>query len=194
MKIVAITGTIGSGKTTLAKIVNKLGYVVYDVDGWVRRLYYKKSFISVIAENFPEVVNNGKVDKRKLRNIVFSDNKSLKKLESLIHPFLKEVLKHLIRKNHNYNDLFFIDIALLFEMGWEKYCDFIILANVDYEIQKQRVMKRDNISAEDFEKIIKVQMSNEEKSYFSDIIIDTNKPRNLLRSELINIIESINNG
>lgn len=87
MKLVAITGSIGCGKTTIAKIVGKLGYTVFDVDGWVRRLYFKKDFIKVIQEHFPAVAENGQVNKRALRNIVFSDNRQLKVLEGLIHPF-----------------------------------------------------------------------------------------------------------
>ncbi|MFR2533370.1 MAG: dephospho-CoA kinase, partial [Alphaproteobacteria bacterium] len=90
MKLAAITGSIGCGKTTLSKIVRRLGYVVYDIDGWVRRLYYQKDFIKVIAAHFPEVMEGEKVNKRKLRNLVFGDNARLKVLESLIHPFLKQ--------------------------------------------------------------------------------------------------------
>ena len=81
--------------------------------------------------------------------------------------------------------------ALLFEMGWDKYCDFIIVADVDYEIQKQRVMKRDKVSADDFDKINNVQMDNKKKIELADIVINTNKPKNLLRSELIKIIERL---
>lgn len=98
MKLVAITGSIGCGKTTIAKIVGKLGYTVFDVDGWVRRLYFKKDFIKVIQEHFPAVAENGQVNKRALRNIVFSDNRQLKVLEGLIHPFCAKPSKTLFVK------------------------------------------------------------------------------------------------
>ena len=133
MKLAAITGSIGCGKTTLSKIVRRLGYVVYDIDGWVRRLYYQKDFIKVIAAHFPEVMEGEKVNKRKLRNLVFGDNARLKVLESLIHPFLKQTLMSVRRRNARRADLFFMDVALLFEMGWDKYCDYIVVADVDYE-------------------------------------------------------------
>lgn len=193
MKLVAITGSIGCGKTTLAKIVKSLGYTVYDVDGWVRRFYFHKNFIKVIEQHFPEVVHENHVDKRALRNIVFSDKEKLEELESLIHPFLKEELKENIRKNAGKDDLFFLDVALLFEQGWDKYCDFIIVAHVDYETQKKRVMLRDNVSAEDFDKINNVQLSNESKMLLSDVVIETNRTKNLLKVELINIIQGIEN-
>lgn len=191
MKLVAITGSIGCGKTTIAKIVEKLGYTVFDVDGWVRRLYFKKDFIKVICKHFPAVEENGQVNKRALRNIVFSDNKQLKVLEGLIHPFLRETLKDVIRKNACRDDIFFIDVALLFEMGWDKYCDFILVADVDYEIQKKRVMNRDKVTAEDFDRINNVQLSNSYKINLADVVINTDKPKNLLKVEMINIIQGL---
>lgn len=191
MKIIAITGSIGCGKTTLAGLVKSLGHNVYDVDGWVRRLYYKKEFIEVIKTHFPEVAEAGKVNKRKLRNIVFNDSRKLKKLESLIHPFLRKTLKQLLRRNHYYDDLYFIDVALLFEMGWDKYCDCIIVADVDYETQKQRVMQRDKITAEDFDKINNLQMKNSDKILLADVVINTDKPQNLLLVELISLIDGL---
>ena len=191
MKLVAITGSIGCGKTTIAKIVGKLGYTVFDVDGWVRRLYFKKDFIKVIQEHFPAVAENGQVNKRALRNIVFSDNRQLKVLEGLIHPFLRETLKDVIRKNACRNDIFFIDVALLFEMGWDKYFNFILVADVDYEIQKQRVMNRDKVTAEDFDKINNVQLSNSYKINLADVVVNTDKPKNLLKVEMINIIQGL---
>ena len=191
MKLVAITGSIGCGKTTLSKIVRRLGYVVYDIDGWVRRLYYQKDFIKVIAAHFPEVMEGEKVNKRKLRNLVFGDNARLKVLESLIHPFLKQTLMNVRRRNARRADLFFMDVALLFEMGWDKYCDYIVVADVDYETQKMRVMRRDNISAADFDKINRIQMDNAAKKVLADVIINTDKPINLLKVDLLAMIEEI---
>lgn len=191
MKLAAITGSIGCGKTTLSKIVRRLGYVVYDIDGWVRRLYYQKDFIKVIAAHFPEVMEGEKVNKRKLRNLVFGDNARLKVLESLIHPFLKQTLMNVRRRNARRADLFFMDVALLFEMGLDKYCDYIVVADVDYETQKMRVMRRDNISAADFDKINRIQMDNAAKKVLADVIINTDKPINLLKVELLAMIEEI---
>ena len=191
MKLAAITGSIGCGKTTLAKIVRQLGYPVFDADAWVRRMYFNRSFIKTIAEHFPQTVKDGVVNKRLLRNIVFNNKEQLKLLESLTHPFLRDYMKYTIRKYAKVQGWFFIDVALLFEMNWDMFCDFIIVADVDYEIQKQRVMLRDNVSADDFDKINNVQMDNKAKVKLADVVINTDKPQNLLRSELINIISGL---
>ncbi len=193
MKIVAITGSIGSGKTFLSDIIRGLGFVVYDVDKWVKYLYYKKDFIEVIYKNFPMVFDDGVFNKRKLRNYVFNDNKELKRLEALIHPFLKQKLLNIIHRNAKNDGVLFLDVALLFEMKWDKYCKAVILADVNIEVQKQRVMKRDGISAEDFVKIIRVQMSNENKKQFVDYVVNTDKKVGVLTAELIDIIKEIEN-
>ena len=192
MKIIAITGSIGCGKTFLSNIIRSLGYVVFDADKWCKYLYYKPAFLKVIKQNFPEVFEaDGSFNKRKLRNLVFKINQELKRLEKLIHPFLKQKLLNVIRKNAKTERVFFFDAALLYEMKWDIYCQAVILADVDKNIQKQRVMTRDRISAEDFEKIVSVQMNNEQKKQFADVVINTDNTENLLKAELIQIIEEL---
>ena len=192
MKIIAITGSIGCGKTFLANIIRSLGYVVYDADKWVKYLYYRPAFLNVIKQSFPKVFDNdGSFNKRKLRNLVFNNTNELKRLEKIVHPFLKQKLLNIIHKNAEKDCVLFFDAALLIEMKWNIYCQAVILADVDKNIQKQRVMARDNVSAEDFEKIVSVQMDNEQKKKFADVIINTDKSENLLKVELINIIEEL---
>lgn len=192
MILTAITGSIGCGKTTLSNILRENGFLVYDIDKWVKYLYYRKDFLKVIKNYFPEAFDGDNFNKRLLRNIVFNCPKKLKVLEGLIHPFLKRRLRSIIRKNKN-RGLVFVDVALLFEMGWDKYFDFILLADVDKDIQRERVIKRDNITAEDFEKIDQIQMSMSEKRKKVDFVIDTNATFGQLRFrlyELLRIIES----
>lgn len=192
MRVIAITGSIGCGKTTIAGIIRKLGFAVYDVDKWCRRLYFNSAFLNVIYQNFPESWQNGTFNKRILRSLVFDDNTKLKKLEKLTHPFLKQKFLSLIRKAAACGEeVVFVDVALLFEMGWEKYCTDIIVADAPYNVQKQRVMQRDNISEADFEKINSVQMSNDDRITLSDYVVNTNKSIGLLKAELAMLIEEI---
>lgn len=191
MRLIGITGSIGSGKTTLAKIVRDLGYAVYDVDAWVRRIYNNKNFLSELENKFSGSVKNGVADKRYLRKIVFNDSKKLAELESLVYPFLDKMIRRQKLKKAKENYIVFLDIALLFEKGWNKYCDFIILADVDYEIRKKRVMQRDNVSEDGFESIDNVQMSNEAKKELADVVINTDKSLNKLKVEMIKLLDLI---
>ena len=190
MEIVAITGSIGCGKTTIAGIVRKLGYAVYDVDKWCRRLYFNEKFLLKIKEEFPCSYIDGKFNKRVLRELVFNNKEELKRLEGLTHPFLKRKFLETIHKSVK-SEIIFIDVALLFEMGWEKYCTKIIVADAPYEVQMKRVMKRDNITQEAFEKIVAVQMSNDDRIVLSDYVIDTDKSEQALRAEVIKVIQEI---
>ena len=188
MIFTAITGSIGCGKTTISDILRKQGFLVYDIDKWVKYIYYNNDFLEIIKKYFPETFTNNVFNKRVLRDIVFSNPEKLKILEGLIHPFLRNKVRKIIRKNKN-KGLVFVDIALLFEMEWDKYFDFIILADVDKNIQKERVMKRDNISAEDFEKIDKIQMPMEDKREMVDFIINTGVDRNKLNKSVLEVVE-----
>lgn len=187
MIFTAITGSIGCGKTTISDILRKFGYLVYDADKWVKHLYYRKDFLKMIRAEFPQVFDGEVFDKRKLRTFVFDNPERLKELEMLIHPFLTRKLRKIIRKNNNEGIVFF-DVALLYELGWDKFFDYVVLADVDYETQKLRVMARDKISAEDFGKINKLQMSREEKVQRSDFIIDTGVDINKLRKSVVNLL------
>ena len=193
MKLVAITGSIGCGKTTISDILRSLGYLVYDIDKWVRYLYYRADFLAVIRKKFPEVFVGNVFDKKKLRELVFDNPAKLRELEALIHPFLTQKMRRIIRKRVN-KGIVFIDVALLFELKWDKFCYSVVLADTDYETQKQRVMRRDNISAEDFDKINKQQMPREVKKMKADIIIDTGVSKNKLRRNVVELVRVLEDG
>lgn len=191
MIIIGITGSIGCGKTYLANIIKKMGFVVYNPDKWVRDFYKKNEFLNVIKQNFPTTFENGIFNKRSLRNLVFNNKDQLQKLELIVHPFLKKKIKKVINKFSRDTDVIFFDAALLFEKNWDIYCDYIIVADIDEETQKQRVMKRDNISAEDFYKIIKVQISQSQKRDWADFIINTGEPENINKVQIMQFMDEI---
>lgn len=192
MKVVAVTGSIGCGKTTLAGIIRDLGYVVYDVDKWCRGLYFDNNFLQLIKRHFPETWQNGVFNKRKLRTMVFDDKNKLKKLEELTHPFLKQKFLSTLHKAARCGEeVVFVDVALLFEMGWEQYCTDIIVADAPYCVQKQRVMLRDNISEADFDKINALQLNNADRIALSDYVVNTDKAIGLLKAELAILINEV---
>ena len=187
---VAITGSIGCGKTTISNILRKQGFIVNDVDGWCRELYFRDDFLEVIKKNFPECFEEGIFNKRALRNLVFGDVKKLRILESLTHPYLTRRLLDSVC-DYNGEEIVFTDVALLYEMGWNVYFDCVVLADVDYETQKNRVMLRDNISAEDFDKINNIQMKRDDKLEKVDFIIDTGCDEKELEIKVEDLIKEI---
>ena len=192
MKIIAITGSIGCGKTFIANILKSMGYDIFDADKTVKYFYYNKKFINIIKHKFPESFDEkGVFVKRKLRNIVFGNKNKLKELENLIHPLLKDNLKKKIRKKCKTSDFLFFDVALLYEMNWDIYCDYVILADVDKNIQKQRVIKRDNITEEDFKKIYELQINNDLKKNMVDVIINTGYSEGIIKLKLIDFLKDI---
>ena len=192
MAFVAITGSIGCGKTTISNILRDMGFLVYDVDAWCRELYFKNDFLETIRGVFPEVFDGDVFNKRALRNIVFSDVNKLKILENLIHPYLTKRLLDSV-SDYNGSDIVFTDVALLYEMGWNQYFDKVILADVDYETQKSRVMKRDGISGEDFDKINNIQMKRDEKIKKVDFVINTGCNEEELIKKIKELIKDIKN-
>lgn len=191
MFVVGITGSIGCGKTTLSRIAKNLGFPVWDIDGWVRRLYRDKNFIAQVACAFPVAKCGDKIDKKLLRNIVFNNHQQLKKLESIVHPCLRQNLRIALHKSALQKGIVVIDAALLFELGWHKFCDCVILADAPYEVRKKRVMARDKISALDFDRINDVQIPNDEKKLWADVVINTNQNINLLTAQMALLFEEL---
>lgn len=161
MKI-AITGTIGSGKSTVAAYLRDKGYFVFDCDEVNRELLNS----DILIDYFPECYDDGLLDKKKLANIVFNDEKKRLLLESIMHPLILESMK----KESGKHDPFFAEVPLLFEVNWDKYFDEVLLVVVDEDIALRRLLDR-GLSIEESKQRIKNQMSIKEKIERSDVII-----------------------
>ncbi len=197
MKIIGITGAIGCGKTTLAAFLRKKGYGVFDADREVAALYTRADVLCALNSVFSDVFIDGSLDKKRLRNQVFGNKECLMKLEDIIYPYLLAQLESSLEKVKDQKGLYFIDAALIFEKGWQRFCDKVVCVHTDYETQKQRVMQRDNISENDFIKIYKSQMDNAEKCRLSDFVIDMNGSLAHIENQvedLINKLKDMLNG
>ena len=161
MKI-AITGTIGSGKSTVASYLRNKGYFVFDCDEVNRELLNS----GILIDYFPECYENGLLNKKKLANIVFSDENKRLLLESIMHPLILKMMEDESKKY----DPFFAEVPLLFEVNWDKYFDEILLVVVDEKIALERLVDR-GLSIEESKQRIKSQMSTKEKIERSDVII-----------------------
>lgn len=173
--IIGLTGGIASGKSTVSKIFRELGAEIIDADIKAKEISEREDIVKEIGNIFgKEVINSeGKIDRLKIKEIVFNNKEKLKKLNDLIHPKVMEEFKK-IKENTGKNDIIIFDVPLLFESGMDKMCDKIILVFTDKDIQIKRMLERDGITEELAEKIIDFQMSLEEKLNKSQIHLENN--------------------
>ena len=176
-KIVAITGGIGSGKTTISKYLKKNNFAVHEADTAVSQLYIKpnKLFLSFLKKNVSkEVVTRNKIDKQKISEIIFNDKKIKQKLENYIHKEVKKSRESFVKKNiKNKKNLIFVDIPLLFETGLDKEMDKTVCVFTSARNQIERLKKRNDNSDNYYKELISKQMPSEEKCKLSDFTIET---------------------
>ena len=194
MKKIAITGNIGSGKTTISDILLKAGYKVFQCDKEISNLYLVKNLKNEIKNTFENKVKNlffknGRINKIALSDYVFSSSMQLRRLEKIIYYYLEITKKDFLEKNKKKEILFF-DIPLLFEKKLEDEYDFIIYLFLNKENQKKRVLKRKNMSEVKLKKILKNQ-KNFSKSKKISLLIDTNKKKVEVKQTLLEFIQKL---
>jgi dephospho-CoA kinase len=180
-KLVAITGGIGSGKTTFSNHLKKLGYLVHESDSVVSEMYTKpkKQFLSFIKEKISQdAVNHNKINKTEIANVIFN-NKAIKKLlETRIHKEVQNSRDAFIKKNkNNKKKLIFADIPLLFENKLEKGFDLVICIISSKKNRIKRVLENKKFTKENLNKILKAQTTDKERKKRSQIIINNNKTK-----------------
>jgi dephospho-CoA kinase len=194
MKKIAITGNIGSGKTTISNILLKAGYKVFQCDKEISNLYLVKNIKNEIKNTFENKVKNlffknGRINKVALSNYVFSSSIQLRRLEKIIYYYLEITKKDFLEKNKKKEILFF-DIPLLFEKKLEDEYDFIIYLFLNRENQKKRVLKRKNMSEDKLKKILKNQKGFSKSKKIS-LLIDTNKKKVEVKQTLLEFIKKL---
>ncbi|WP_339006857.1 dephospho-CoA kinase [Fusobacterium animalis] len=172
--IIGLTGGIASGKSTVSKYLAEKGFKVYDADKIAKNISEEKYVQEEIIATFGDKIldKNGNVDRKKLKEIVFENKDKLKKLNGIIHPKVIDFYKKL--KEKNTNEMIIFDVPLLFESGLDKICDKILVVISDYEVQLDRIVERDKIDRELASKIVKAQLSNEERIKKADVVIENN--------------------
>jgi dephospho-CoA kinase len=167
-----LTGSIGMGKSTTAKIFAELGCAVWDADAAVHRLYAPGgAAVAPMQAQFPEAIVDGAVDRSALKDIIARDPSALPRIEKIVHPLVGEDRAEFRRTAES--DILVFDIPLLFETGGEAAMDAVACVTVDAETQKQRVLDRGTMTVEQFEQILQKQMPIEEKRARADYVIET---------------------
>jgi len=171
--LLGLTGSIGMGKSTTAKMFADEGVPVWDADATVHDLYAKGgAAVAPIAEIYPAAVVDGEVDRAKLREVINADKQALNRLESIVHPLTTASRERFIA-THSDADLILLDIPLLFETGADKVCDAVLVVTVSTDIQRERVLARGQMTPEQFDLILARQVPDAEKRARADHVIET---------------------
>lgn len=170
---IALTGSIGMGKSTVARMFEAAGVPVFDADAVVRQLQGPGgALVNRIGELFPGCVRCGTLDRECLAQIVLEDPAKLATLEDIVHPAVRDWRQSFIDKHSGAPALIF-EIPLLFETHGEKEFDKVIVVSAPPDVQRARVLARQGMTAPKFDSILRRQMPDEEKRRRADFVIDT---------------------
>jgi len=188
MIILGLTGSIGMGKSTTAKLFAEAGVPVYDADATVHRLYEGEA-VAAIEAAFPGTTAAGKVDRNKLAGRVVHDPAAMKQLEEIVHPMLgASRQKFLHDAEQSGAPVAVVDVPLLFETGGEKRVDAVIVVTTTPEIQRQRILERPNMTGEKLGAILARQMPDAEKRKRANFVVDTSHGLDPVRARIRDIL------
>lgn len=170
---IALTGSIGMGKSTVAAMFAAAGVPVFDADAIVRQLQGPGgALVDRIGELFPGTVRSGTLDRDCLAQIVLEDPAKLAALEAIVHPAVRDWREAFVDEHSGAPALIF-EIPLLFETGGEKEFDKVIVVSAPAEVQRARVLQRRGMTTAKLESILKRQVPDEEKRRRADFVVDT---------------------
>ena len=191
MRILGLTGSIGMGKSTTAKLFAEAGVPVYDADAAVHQLYEGEAAPAIEAA-FPGTTSGGKVDRPKLSARVVHDPAAIKQLEGIVHPMLgASRQKFFADAEAAKAPVVLLDIPLLFETGGEKRVDAVVVASTTPELQRERVLARGTMDEAKLDAIIAKQMPDAEKRKRADFVVDTSHGLDPVRAQIKQILAEV---
>jgi dephospho-CoA kinase len=189
MIILGLTGSIGMGKSTTAKLFAEAGVPVYDADATVHMIYEGEAAPAIEAA-FPGTTVGGRVDRAKLSAQVVHDAAAMKRLEQIVHPMLRAYhQKFLDDAEKSGAPVAVVDVPLLFETGGEKRVDAVVVVTTSPEFQRERILARDNMTGEKLDAILARQLPDAEKRKRADFIVDTSHGLDPVRARIRDILD-----
>ncbi len=175
IKKIAITGSIGSGKSTVSRYIRSKGFEVFDSDAFVHWLYREHEDLKnqIIMHFDHEMIEDDQVDTTKLRNFLIEHPDRRHQLESMVHPLVLDGFEQFVKNAKQ--DIVFAEVPLLFEAGWEKYFDQTWFVYADHDIIVDRLMLDRQIDEETLKSMMSWQMDPAKKSAMSSTILYNNK-------------------
>lgn len=195
--ILGLTGGIGSGKSTVSKIFLSMGIKVFDADLIAKDILETEEVKEEIKEKLgKEFINlkSNSVDKKLLKKEIFNNPKKLEVLNGIVHPKVVDIYRKEYLKFKDIKEIVIFDVPLLFEVKLEKYCDKVIVVDINPEVQIERIRKRDNIDIGLIKKIIGTQIPRENRNLKADIVVENNGTLEELKQKIKEIINEIERG
>jgi dephospho-CoA kinase len=191
MRILGLTGSIGMGKSTTAKLFTEAGVPVYDADAAVHKIYEGEAAPAIEAA-FPGTTVGGKVDRAKLSAKVVHDPAAIKRLEQIVHPMLgASRQKFLDDAERSGAPVVVMDIPLLFETGGEKRVDAVVVVSTDPSTQRERILARGTMTSEALDAILARQLPDAEKRKRADFVVDTSHGLDPVRMAIRDILAEV---
>ncbi|PWK61584.1 dephospho-CoA kinase [Roseicyclus mahoneyensis] len=189
----ALTGSIGMGKSTTADMFRSLGIPVWDADETVHRLYARGgAAVGPVAALVPDALQDGMIDRGRLRAAIRKDPDLLVRLESIVHP-LVAADRGAFCAEHAAAPLILLDIPLLFETGGEAAVDAVLVVSTDPQTQRARVMARPDMTEDLYWQILSRQVPDAEKRSRADYLIETNTLEQT-RTSVAELVERLTSG
>ncbi|MEM8986703.1 MAG: dephospho-CoA kinase [Pseudomonadota bacterium] len=191
--VIGLTGSIGMGKTTTARLLKEAGAAIFDADACVHNLYAEGGeAVAGIAQLFPEAVQNNTVNRQKLSQVVLKNPDAIKEIEALVHPLVAIKRQAFLDKTKAENTKYAVfDVPLLLENGGDEAVDIVLVVTAPESIQKQRVLARPGMTVEKFQALRNRQMPENEKKARADYVIYTDKGEDDARRQIQIILEDI---
>jgi dephospho-CoA kinase len=189
MRVLGLTGSIGMGKSTTAKLFAEAGVPVYDADATVHKIYEGEAAPAIEAA-FPGTTANGRVDRTKLSAKVVHDAAAMKRLEEIVHPMLRAYHQSFLDAAEKSGaPVAVVDVPLLFETGGDKRVDAVVVVTTSPELQRERILARGTMSHEALEAILARQTPDAEKRKRADFLVDTSHGLEPVRSRIRDILD-----
>ena len=190
--VIGVTGGIGTGKSESIKFFMKYGAQIIDCDLISKEVSESKEMIEKLKEVFgDEIVKTGKLDRKKLREIVFNDKEKLLNLNSLMHPLILFKVREEIKNRSKNKNIVIVEMPLLFEVGFETEVEKTVVISAPFELQLERVIKRDSLNYDEAVKAIRAQMSMAEKIKKADFVIENGGSKKELGHKIFELIRKI---
>ncbi|MEN5052787.1 dephospho-CoA kinase [Brevundimonas naejangsanensis] len=193
MIVLGLTGSIGMGKSTTAKMFAEEGAVVWDADAAVHRLYGTGgAAVAPLEQSFPGVIVDGAVDRGRLAEVLGGDETAFQRLEAIVHPLVAmDRAQGLKAAQAQGARLAVVDIPLLFETGGDAAVDAVVVVTADPEVQAQRVLARLGMTRARFDAILSRQTPDAEKRARADFLIDTGQGLEAARDQVRRIVGTV---